>query len=857
MWRNSAMAEPSTRPEASGTFTRRKLGETVVCSRKEYSMYWDYVDDVKNDIKNKQQRERQKKFLELEEQGLISDSVTGEDIRTFIRSSELPRHDKSQQQHGLEQTKKSTKRTIKEKDGLLNGRQLPSITTPQTSAPDRTRLHLIENEIKHELNRKRYMRDIQEKRSQREKSIFEHRAAAQQAEVDTLTKTLRELENMRVHTKVQTKLLNQVLGNSTSVKSAQKITVPRRPTLQHLAPLPARGHDITNQISSSVTKLLPPSVDTPYRELPCLGKVKLPTNQLDPEANKKARITQALLDHLSSESFKMQIAECIRNDTMLTNSELRPHRATRVLRGKLATDILLCLFRTVRPSKLFVESSEHQNQSDTSPVKQLHPYVTEIINSVLQEIRVKVLEKLNFASLGDSQMISPQTSERALNGLRLVLQNLETDLMETISLVEAIAADIYEQAPRTEAPVKESGTGTLTYQVEAISDDLIRIALESIACSPCNPSSDEARTSKLQIHGQSGNTSDSESYCSEKDSMNYGTSQESTLNVSLSFAKSPAVHSQVEPKTEAINASIVKKENIAWEAMDQRRPFEVANKTKNIEAKISDDIYPPTMASASSNLSSSSYSSCSVAVFQSVECGSVSLQESEVSTPESSSDELEMLAGASSATSVALPSPTGVATFKTVECGPISFKTVETSILEAPLVEVEMPAGTSCTPLGSLEKSAGRSSIDQNNHDWNMKDNAMCSLPKDTTVASQISKEVSVRSSSMISQPLAVQRSQTEEIQLSLPSVSLDSTTSDQVSVGNGVYTANRSQSLPSFFPAIADEVMQYLTSLTCKERITQAVKNELKCSFSGNDLPSSLNLNVGPEERRAMRNMF
>ncbi|XP_048083279.1 uncharacterized protein LOC125283850 isoform X1 [Alosa alosa] len=168
-----------------------------------------------------------------------------------------------------------------------------------------------------------------------------------------------------------------------------------------------------------------------------------------------------------------------------------------------------------------------------------------------------------------------------------------------------------------------------------------------------------------------------------------------------------------------------------------------------------------------------------------------------------------------------------------------------------------MPAGTSCTPLGSLEKSAGRSSIDQNNHDWNMKDNAMCSLPKDTTVASQISKEVSVRSSSMISQPLAVQRSQTEEIQLSLPSVSLDSTTSDQVSVGNGVYTANRSHSLPSFFPAIADEVMQYLTSLTCKERITQAVKNELKCSFSGNDLPSSLNLNVGPEERRAMRNMF
>ncbi|XP_041927224.1 fibrous sheath-interacting protein 2-like isoform X3 [Alosa sapidissima] len=284
MWRNSAMAEPSTRPEASGTFTRRKLGETlylrswdfylrdpnchlmkptyhslhdphlnqhlhrkhihnnlkdrnlitgddmVVCSRKEYSMYWDYVDDVKNDIKNKQQRERQKKFLELEEQGLISDSVTGEDIRTFIRSSELPRHDKSQQQHGLEQTKKSTKRTIKEKDGLLNGRQLPSITTPQTSAPDRTRLHLIENEIKHELNRKRYMRDIQEKRSQREKSIFEHRAAAQQAEVDTLTKTLRELENMRVHTKVQTKLLNQVLGNSTSGKRHKIFTLGATPS---------------------------------------------------------------------------------------------------------------------------------------------------------------------------------------------------------------------------------------------------------------------------------------------------------------------------------------------------------------------------------------------------------------------------------------------------------------------------------------------------------------------------------------------------------------------------------------------------------------------------------------------------
>ncbi|XP_041931089.1 serine-rich adhesin for platelets-like isoform X2 [Alosa sapidissima] len=811
MWRNSAMEEPSTLPGASEPFTRRKLGEKVVCSRKEYRMYQDYVDDIKNDFQNNQQRERQKRLLELEEQGLILDNLTGEDIRTFLQTNELPRHDGPQQQHGLEQTKKTT---IKEKNGL-NGGKLPSITTQQTSTRDKTRLHLNENEIKHELNRNRYMRDIQEKRRQREMSISKRRAAAQQAEVDRLTKNLRDLEKMRVHTKDQTKLLYQVFGKSTSVKSPQKITVPRRPTLRPLAPLPARGHDITTQTSSPDTKLLSPSVYTPYLQLPCLGQLKMLTNQHDPEPNKKARITQALLDHLSSDSFKMQIAECIQNETTLTSGERRPHVATRVLRGKLATDILLCLFRTVRPSKLFVESPEHHNQSDTSSAKQFYPYVTEIINSVLGEIRVKVLERLRFASLGNSPKISPQTFERALNGLSLVLQNLETGLI----LVEAIAADIHEQAPRTETPVEESGTRTLAYQVEAISGDLIRIAHGSIACSPSN---DEARTSKLQRHVQSGNTQKK---------------------------------SQVEPKAEAMNAPIVKKEDTVWEALDQSQPFDVANKTKNIEAKIS-YIYPPTMAGASRALSSTSSSSCSVAVFQSEKCGS--LQESEVSTPESTSDELEMLAGASSTTSVALSSPTGVTTFKTVERGPISFKTVKTSTSEGLLVEVETAAGTSCTPSRSLEKSTEGSPIDQNNLDWNIKDNALCSLPKDTTVASQMSKEVFNWSSSMINQHLAVQNSQSEEIHLSMPSVALDSTSSDanQVSVENGVYTATRSQSLPSFFPVIADEVMQYLTSPICKERITQAMKNELKRSLSGNDLPSS-NLNVGPEERRAIRNVF
>ncbi|XP_042565463.1 uncharacterized protein LOC116223266 isoform X2 [Clupea harengus] len=213
-----------------------------------------------------------KKILELGEQGGISDYITLEDIRTFLQTNEPPRHDELQQQHnGLGQPRRSTKKKmIKENDTLLKGGKLPKIM---------------------------------------EKIIMDRRVAAQQAEINKLTKTLGDLEKMRVKNEDRTKYLDQKFFKSTA-KTSQKEPLQRWPTLRRLAPLPAKagflnryewtGADlpIINHLGGVSVSYKNPalpgfmkpgntlsvaSTDTRYPKLPSLGK-----------ANEKASNTRRL-----------------------------------------------------------------------------------------------------------------------------------------------------------------------------------------------------------------------------------------------------------------------------------------------------------------------------------------------------------------------------------------------------------------------------------------------------------------------------------------------------------------------------------------------------------------------------------
>ncbi|XP_041927213.1 uncharacterized protein LOC121692581 isoform X3 [Alosa sapidissima] len=268
-----------------------------------------------------------------------------------------------------------------------------------------------------------------------------------------------------------------------------------------------------------------------------------------------------------------------------------------------------------------------------------------------------------------------------------------------------------------------------------------------------------------------------------------------------------------------------------------------------------------TLAGASGALSGSSSPASSLDVFkteeylsvilqEAEEYLSVILQEAEVSTLEMSAEEVEMLAGASPALSGDSSSSSRLNVFKTEETQSVILQEAEVSTLEMSAEEIEMLAGASPALSGASSSSSSLEVFKTKQSRSVILQEATPEISSDEVkvLAGAISA-LSVTSSS----PSNSQHSQSQEIQLNMPSFTFDSTGSDT----NRVYTTTKTQSLPCLYPAIANEVSQYFTTTSFKDRITEAVKNELKRTFSVKELSSTPQPKLGPEDRRAIRTML
>ncbi|XP_048093221.1 uncharacterized protein LOC125290749 [Alosa alosa] len=252
------------------------------------------------------------------------------------------------------------------------------------------------------------------------------------------------------------------------------------------------------------------------------------------------------------------------------------------------------------------------------------------------------------------------------------------------------------------------------------------------------------------------------------------------------------------------------------------------------------------LAGASPQLSNALPSSSCLEVFKTEESRSVILQEAEVATLVMSVEEVETLAGASGALSGSSFPSTSLEVFKTEESRSVINQEAKVSTLEMSAKEVEMLAGASPALSGASYSSNGLDIFKTEESQAAILQEATQEISSDTVeVLAGASSTPSVASSS----PSSSQCSRSQEIQLSVPSFTLESTGLDT----NRVYTTIKSQSLPCLYPAIANEVIQYFTT-SFKYRITQAVKYELKRTFSVKDLSSTPQPKLGPEERRAIR---
>ncbi|XP_048083283.1 uncharacterized protein LOC125283850 isoform X2 [Alosa alosa] len=88
-------------------------------------------------------------------------------------------------------------------------------------------------------------------------------------------------------------------------------------------------------------------------------------------------------------------------------------------------------------------------------------------------------------------------------------------------------------------------------------------------------------------------------------------------------------------------------------------------------------------------------------------------------------------------------------------------------------------------------------------------------------------------------------------------SLSSQNSTSHAATVSRTPHAATKSLSLPNFYPIIANEVLQHISTPPFKEHVRQVLKKQYKMSRSMNDITSALQQKQGAEERHFTRDML
>ncbi|XP_071228876.1 fap1 adhesin-like [Salvelinus alpinus] len=385
-------------------------------------------------------------MVQLQEEGHIPKDVTLEDMIEYLlnKGAQNLKHLQSTigsrdrgQKYGLQTALYDQEREFKE----------------DWVSKERSRLKLIEKDVRHDLNKAKYMKEAKEKRIRKKMCIMEQKQAIQLRIMEEELKNLQEFERLREASIKPNKLLEEIFEKPASAQPALK---------------PAQSKTVKKTVSlSGKSKEKPamlqrrPSL-APLQRRPCLDGLaplkgfqepvfrifKAIKGQSIPD---RAQLKSVILDHLGSKLVRKQLAESIRDEVKLTIPGSTP-AAQRALSARIAYDVLKCVSRAANPSnepacrlrggntiKPNAQADDPEPEERMANGEDINAYVTTLITDVLEEVQEQVIVMIREDSPTQFRVVSAKASQTAIDVVSNVLEDIRHLLNE--ENIEELALD--------------------------------------------------------------------------------------------------------------------------------------------------------------------------------------------------------------------------------------------------------------------------------------------------------------------------------------------------------------------------------------------------------------------------------
>ncbi|XP_035595673.2 uncharacterized protein LOC118360536 [Oncorhynchus keta] len=471
--------------------------DNVVCSLKEYNTYKHYLDTVKTDhhkTYSKKLKEQILRMVQLQEEGHIPKDVTLADMIEYLlnKGAQNLKHLQSTigsrdrgQKYGLQTALYDQEREFKE----------------DWVSKERSRLKLIEKDVRHDVNKAKYMKEAKEKRIRKKMCIMEQKQAIRLRIMEEELKNLQEFERLREASIKPNKLLEEIFEKPASAQLALK---------------PAHSKIVKKTVSlSGKSKEKPAMLQrrpglAPLQRRPCLDGLAPLTGFQEPVLRifkaiegqsipDRAQLKSVILDHLGSKLVRKQLAESIRDEVKLTIPGSTP-AAQRALSARIAYDVLKCVSRAANPSnepacrlrggntiKPNAQADDPEPEEWMANGEDINAYVTTLITDVLEEVQEQVIVMIREDSPTQFRVVSAKASQTAIDVVSNVLEDIRHLLNEENIEELALDCDAEEgtsgisnsQPPALKKADPENRPDSCS-KLEGVACDLISTAYDSL-----------------------------------------------------------------------------------------------------------------------------------------------------------------------------------------------------------------------------------------------------------------------------------------------------------------------------------------------------------------------------------------
>ncbi|XP_061107663.1 fibrous sheath-interacting protein 2-like [Conger conger] len=198
----------------------------VTCTLKEYRLHQMYLETLKrasDQTMNEIQRDQLRKFLMCQEEGRVPSDVTLSEMREILLEEEV--QGLRQQLQANSDWGKMTKRLPEREQEYFKEMNLLN-----WKAEERARLRRIENEVRHEWNRERLLKEAQERRTQKKIAMLVRKSANQNKKLLENIKTSEDVAKQELikNKPTQQKAVGEPSATEITQAAASPVAKPRK-----------------------------------------------------------------------------------------------------------------------------------------------------------------------------------------------------------------------------------------------------------------------------------------------------------------------------------------------------------------------------------------------------------------------------------------------------------------------------------------------------------------------------------------------------------------------------------------------------------------------------------------------------